>query len=244
MKKSWTESAKITDHHGKCRDCGAGLARPETLIHYWNSASYDGMSATRTGVRGIEAVDINAGLCEACQAKDLRARLKQQHARAEKGEDAASGAYAPIGFGMGIFVFTLILLLKALRVDEFGNSLPLITPWFFVWLALDLICIIGLPISIARRNRLSGATISKIDRDLTLSDRELLAKYRDSFDVPYMKIAWGYAAVNGVSNAGDGIAYVSELLALGSPEAISQKLRLSRDLSAYLYQAALQFKSP
>ena len=42
------KTAEVQDYHGKCRDCGAPLADPETIITYWDYVSSDGMNGTRT----------------------------------------------------------------------------------------------------------------------------------------------------------------------------------------------------
>ena len=238
------KTAEVQDYHGKCRDCGAPLANPETIITYWDSVSSDGMNGIRTSEKGISEIAVNAGLCESCLSKQLRKRLEQKSFEAKKQDTNAPGTGAVALCAIGIFVFSLALLLKLTRVDEFGNPMPFITTWFYIWASLDILCIIGLPIAVARRKKLCKNEVSSIGEDLSLSDKELLSKYSLMNGVPFMKIAWNDYVMKQFLRGHGGLAYASELKRCGSVEAVSKAFHVGKDVAANLLSAASQYGSP
>ena len=242
MASTSVKQTKITDHQGKCRDCGALLSRSETIVEYWNYSEYNGSTGRTISEKGISSIDVNAGICMECQAKKLRKKLGNELKEAKENGNGAPGTVDVYLCGLGIFVSLLALLLKATRVDEYGLPVPFINVWFFIWLALGLISIIGLPFAIARKKRLCSEAISRIEEELNLDDSDLLSKYAVVDGVPYMKIVWDDYIVKNARGQG-GLVYVSELMKMGSPEEIAKKLHLPQDLSSVLYMTALQYSS-
>lgn len=241
MASTTVRAAKVVDHHGKCRDCGAALAKPETIITYWNSASADGMSGTRISEKGISKIDVNAGICEACQVKRLRAELEKKRAAIQKNDSFGPGC-APVAlFAAGVFAFTLALILKVTRTDGYGNPIPILTTWFYIWAALDAVCILGLIVAIPRMNRLARAEESTLGDDLKRSDGELFAKYGVRDGVPYMKWAWSDYVVRQSLQRKGGLVYASELLEMGSAEEVARQLKQPEDLALNLYLAAREY---
>ena len=241
MANTTVRAAKVVDHHGKCRDCGAQLARPETIITYWNYVSADGMSGKRISEKGISKIDVNAGICEACQKKRLRAELEKKRTAIQKNDDFGPGC-APVAlFAVGVFAFTLALILKATRTDGYGNPMPILTTWFYIWAGLDAACILGLIVAIPRMNRLAKAKEATLGDDLKLSDEALFAKYGVKDGVPYMKWAWSDFMVNQSKQRKGGLVYASELLEMGSAEEVARQLSQPEDLALDLYHAAKEY---
>lgn len=237
MANTFMRTAKVTDYHGKCKDCGTSLKKTETIISYWNYTScQDGR--TRISEKGIDAIDVNAGICEACQAKRIRKMLEAKEKKAKNLDTTAPGGTTVIWLGIGIFVFTLLLLGRLTRTDEFGNALPVITTWFYIWAGLDLGCVIGLPITIIRKKRLCGKEAASIGSELQLSDSELLEKYKVMNGVPFLKTAWNEYMM---THTGGGLLYASELMNMGSCEKVSKALKVPTDLAADLLAAASQY---
>lgn len=241
MARTTVQAAKVTDHHGQCRDCGAPLARPETIITYWNYVDADGMSGTRTSEKGISEVDVNAGICEACQKKRLRTELEKKQTALQKNDSYGPGC-APVAlFATGVFMFTIALIMKVTQTDGYGNSMPIFTTWFYIWAALDAVCVLGLIIAVPRMNRLAKAEVARLGNDLKLSDDELLSKYGVKDGIPYMKWAWSDYMVQQSKQRKGGLIYASELLEMGSAEEVAKQLKEPNDLALNLYLAALQY---
>lgn len=237
MASTTTKVAKVTDYHGKCKECGASLVWPETIITWWDHVSSDGSSGKRINEKGISRIDLNAGVCDACQVKMLRRELN----KIASNTDNPSGLGAVLACVIGLSVSALALLLKATRVDQFGQQLPFIKPWFYIWAALGVICLVGLPVAIARRKRLCGNDAATASEDLKLDDKALLAKYSVKDGVPYMKWAWSDYMVKQSKTGSGGLVYASEMLRMGSPEVVSRELGIRSETAAYLLDAARQY---
>lgn len=241
MAVTQTKRAKLTDHHGRCRDCGAALHRTETIITYWDySESVEGRTVSE---KGISEIDVHAGICENCQVRKMRKRLENRQRNAQGDVSNAPGGSAVIGLGIGIFVFTLFLLLKLTRVDEFGNAMPYFTTWFYIWAAADLACVIALPIARRRSRKLCRKELSAVGEELKLSDGELFSRYAAADGKPFMKLAWSEYMIEGSGRGKGGLAYASELLQMGTAEKIAKTLRVDKDLAAQLLSAAYTYRN-
>ena len=172
--------AKVTDHQARCRDCGARLSQPETIITYWDYVTQDGMSGTKITEKGISSIDINAGLCDDCLAKKLRKELDTRSFAAKTQDTGAPGTGAVALCWIGIFVFALLLLLKVTKLDEYGRPAPIFTVWFFIFAAGLLASIIGLPIAISRRKKLCSQAVSTIEEDRLYGHTDDAGTRRDS----------------------------------------------------------------
>jgi hypothetical protein len=233
--------AKVTDHQARCRDCGVRLSQPETIITYWDYVTQDGMSGTKITEKGISSIDINAGLCDDCLAKKLRKELDTRSFAAKTQDTGAPGTGAVALCWIGIFVFTLLLLLKVTKLDEYGRPAPIFTVWFFIFAAGLLASIIGLPIAISRRKKLCSQAVSTIEEDLKLSDGQLLTKYAIMDGYPFAKKAWSDYMVIQMMRGQGGIVYASEILKMGPVEEIMKKLHVQKDVALQLLSAAQSY---
>ncbi len=210
--------AKVTDHHGLCRECGSQLTQPETILTYWDYVSNNGMNGRRTVEKGISSIDVNAGICDNCQVKYIRNELeKEQNAAINKDAAKAPGSGIIALCWIGLFISFLALGLKATRLDEYGQSMPFITPSFFIWAGLGLICLIALPFMYVRRKRLCEEAITTINDIKTQDDATLLSKYRLKDNIPIMKWIWNRYVMQQFIQRKGGLVYTSELLQMGSP---------------------------
>ena len=199
------------------------------------------MGGTSISEKGISKIDVNAGICEACQVKKLRSELERKQTAIQKNDSISPGCGTMAFFAVGIIVFTLALIMKVTRTDGYGNQMPIFTTWFYIWATLDAICILGLPIAIARMNKLAKAEKATVENDLKLSDGELFAKYSIKDGIPYMKWAWNDYVVQQSKLRKGGLVYASELLEMGSAEAVARQMRQPEDLAFNLYLAASRY---
>ena len=237
-------NAKVVDRCGKCRDCEAQLAQPETIITFYNhcnSQSYTRTGTTTTTVNGISRIDLNAGLCDVCLVKKLRTKLEREQKQAETKDNGSPGFAAMTLCILGLFIAGLALGIKATRVDSYGKPLPFISTTFYIWATLGLASLIGLPISIVRWNRLCRETAARINEDLKLDDTALLGKYSIKDGIPFSKWAWNDGIMQLYKDHQKaGLAYASELLQMGSPEVIAKKMMIHQDVAESLLNVARQ----
>ena len=221
-----TVNARITDWNCKCKICGSQLQRPETLIHIARGFNTDGRT-TQTST-GIRAVDVHAGICDACLKKHLRATVKSAIETDESGQGGAQ-------FGILGIIFSVILFLYWLVSDE-----RKIGVLFFVAIVILVGSII---LHIKGNKKISNVQNTKDDRlqaELKLSDEKLLKKYNS--DGSYLKLAWKYPVQCSTLVTPTDITLGSEVLKLGTVDKIREGCHVSGAVAEQLLAAARYYK--